>query len=188
MSPVAAGKPRRFVVSSTATGLRLDVFVARACGVTRAEAQRWTSAGGVSSGGRPRRSSDTVRAGDAIDVRGLSPPRTDVCPEDGIAFDVIYVDDDVVVLVKPAGLVVHPARGHERGTLVHGLLARGLFTASDGGALTESDEAGHVRPGIVHRLDRGTSGVLVVARTARAREDLKAQFAAHTVERAYEAI
>ena len=110
--------------------------------------------------------------------------------------------------------MVHPARGHEQGTLVNGLLARGLFRrdafelpaadvplARDGGgdageagdregASREgaSDDAAHVRPGIVHRLDKGTSGVMVVARTVRAREDLKAQFQAHTIERAYEAI
>jgi 23S rRNA pseudouridine1911/1915/1917 synthase len=120
---------------------------------------------------------------------------------------------------KPPGLVVHPARGHERGTLVNGLLARGLFRrgafelpagdvplagdaggdvegAGDGegasreGASREdaSDDVAHVRPGIVHRLDKGTSGVMVVARTVRAREDLKAQFQAHSIERAYEAI
>ena len=85
----------------------------------------------------------------------------------------------VVVVNKPAGLVVHPARGHEGGTLVNGLLARGLFAAT-----AEEDEQ-HERPGIVHRLDKGTSGVMVVARTPAAREELKAQFQAHTIERAY---
>jgi 23S rRNA pseudouridine1911/1915/1917 synthase len=86
--------------------------------------------------------------------------------------------------MKPVGLVVHPARGHEGGTLVNGLLALGLFKAG----AWEGDEDAHLRPGIVHRLDKGTSGVMIVARNARAREHLKAQFAAHSIERAYEAI
>jgi 23S rRNA pseudouridine1911/1915/1917 synthase len=93
---------------------------------------------------------------------------------------------------KPAGLVVHPARGHAGGTLVNGLLARGYF---DAGATTASaalsdprDAEGFLRPGIVHRIDKGTSGILVVARTARARERLKEQFARHTIERAYDAL
>jgi 23S rRNA pseudouridine1911/1915/1917 synthase len=110
---------------------------------------------------------------------------------------VLHVDDEVVVLNKPPGLVVHPARGHESGTLVNGLLARGLFRrdaleGADGAGGEDGDaderDAAHVRPGIVHRLDKGTSGVMVVARTASAREALKAQFQAHSIERAYEAI
>jgi 23S rRNA pseudouridine1911/1915/1917 synthase len=106
---------------------------------------------------------------------------------------VLYVDDDVVVVDKPAGLVVHPARGHEGGTLVNGLLALGLFRADDTSpALPERGrDLGHEgdeRPGIVHRLDKGTSGVMVVARTPEAREKLKVQFQAHTIERAYRAL
>jgi 23S rRNA pseudouridine1911/1915/1917 synthase len=107
-------------------------------------------------------------------------------PDEGVAFDVLHVDDEVVVLDKPPGLVVHPARGHEGGTLVNGLLARGLFRRE--GEADSADAPDHVRPGIVHRLDKGTSGVMVVARTTRAREALKAQFQAHSIERAYEAI
>jgi len=95
----------------------------------------------------------------------------------------MYVDDEVVVVNKPAGLVVHPARGHAGGTLVNGLLARGLFRRG-----LEGPDEGDARPGIVHRLDKGTSGVMVVARTSEAREALKAQFQAHTIERLYEAI
>jgi 23S rRNA pseudouridine1911/1915/1917 synthase len=129
---------------------------------------------------------DRVRAGDEINVVPAPPARSDAVAEAGIAFDVLYVDEDVVVLDKPAGLVVHPARGHASGTLVNGLLARGFFQA---GELGDPDDAeGHLRPGIVHRLDAGTSGVMVVARTAAAREGLKTQFQAHSIERAYEAI
>src|SRR5262249_43907687 len=85
---------------------------------------------------------------------------------------------DLVVIVKPAGLVVHPGAGHTEGTLVSGLLALGHFEA----------EEGNVRPGIVHRLDAGTSGIMGVARNARTREGLRAQFSAHTMEGAYRAI
>ncbi|HEY8041931.1 MAG TPA: RluA family pseudouridine synthase, partial [Polyangiaceae bacterium] len=107
-------------------------------------------------------------------------------PDPQVRFDVLYVDEAVVVVSKPSGLVVHPARGHEAGTLVNGLLALGLFRREE--LLDERDAAGHRRPGIVHRLDKGTSGVMVVARTAEAREALKAQFQAHSIDRAYEAI
>ena len=89
---------------------------------------------------------------------------------------------------KPAGLVVHPARGHETGTLVNGLLARGSSGARSWPRRPATPSGEHVRPGIVHRLDKGTSGVMVVARTPSAREALKAQFQAHSIERAYEAI
>jgi 23S rRNA pseudouridine1911/1915/1917 synthase len=102
---------------------------------------------------------------------------------------VAYVDDEVIVVNKPAGMVVHPARGHSGGTLVNGLLALGFFRTD---ALDEgNDEGDHAidhRPGIVHRLDKGTSGVMVVARTAAARERLKEQFSAHSIDRAYAAI
>jgi 23S rRNA pseudouridine1911/1915/1917 synthase len=95
------------------------------------------------------------------------------------------VDEDLVVINKPPGLVVHPARGHEGGTLVNGLLAMGLFTR---GELASGDADWNARPGVVHRLDKGTSGVMVVARTPQARDALGSQFRAHRIERAYEAI
>ncbi|MDB4995644.1 MAG: Ribosomal large subunit pseudouridine synthase [Myxococcaceae bacterium] len=151
---------------------------------SRAELQRWIEHGRVTVDGRSCKPADKVRPGSKLHVVPEPPPRTDAVAEDGIAFDVLYTDDDVVVLVKPAGLVVHPARGHEGGTLVNGLLALGLF--KDGA--WDGDEDAHLRPGIVHRLDKGTSGVMIVARNAHAREHLKAQFSAHSIERAYEAI
>jgi 23S rRNA pseudouridine1911/1915/1917 synthase len=168
------------VVPRASSGLRLDRFLAASLeGVSRAELQRWIAAGRVAVGGAPRDAAARVKEGELVTVEPMPPPATLALPEEGIDFDVLHVDDDVVVLVKPAGLVVHPAKGHKGGTLVNGLLARGFFRGQD-----ESD----VRPGIVHRLDKGTSGVMVVARTAEAREKLKAQFAAHTIVRAYEAI
>jgi 23S rRNA pseudouridine1911/1915/1917 synthase len=140
----------------------------------------------VSIAGAVVEASHTLSEGDLIRVQPEEPALTRAAPESDVRFDVMYVDDDIVVVNKPPGLVVHPARGHEAGTLVNGLLARGYFLGqafADG-----ADPQGHTRPGIVHRLDAGTSGVMIVARTAEAREKLKSQFQAHTIERAYQAI
>jgi 23S rRNA pseudouridine1911/1915/1917 synthase len=113
-----------------------------------------------------------------VEYSPAPPQTTEVRPDPGVRFDILHQDDDLVVLMKPAGLVVHPGAGHAEGTLVGGLLALGLFEA----------EEGNVRPGIVHRLDAGTSGVMVVARNAKTRESLREQFSAHTIERAYVAL
>jgi 23S rRNA pseudouridine1911/1915/1917 synthase len=168
-----------FVVAAESRGLRLDVFLARSMTETsRAEIQRWIEAGRVTVNGAAARAKDRVKEGDRVEVDPAPPRTTTVAPDASVRFDVLYTDDDVVVIVKPAGLVVHPGAGHTEGTLVGGLLALGLFEA----------EEGNVRPGIVHRLDAGTSGVMVVARNAKTRESLRAQFSAHTIERAYRAI
>jgi 23S rRNA pseudouridine1911/1915/1917 synthase len=148
-------------------------------GVSRTEVQRWIDAERVTIDGKCARASDVVRAGTHVVALPLDARTTDLTPDASVPMQILQVDDALVVVVKPPGVVVHPAPGSEHGTLVHGLLARGLFVAGD-------DE--HTRPGIVHRLDKGTSGVMVVARTPAAREALKAQFAAHTIEREYVAI
>jgi 23S rRNA pseudouridine1911/1915/1917 synthase len=98
---------------------------------------------------------------------------------------VVHEDAHLLVVDKPAGLVVHPARGHETGTLVNALLARGGFERAEA---DRRDPAGHLRPGIVHRLDKGTSGLLVVAKDGPTREALKRAFAAHDIERQYLAL
>jgi 23S rRNA pseudouridine1911/1915/1917 synthase len=134
----------------------------------------------VTIDGAVAESSDVVRAGARVEAEPLDAPRSDLTPDASVPMEILHVDDALVVLVKPAGIVVHPAPGAETGTLVHGLLARGYF------ALPDLDAS--IRPGIVHRLDKGTSGVMVVARTPEAREALKKQFAAHTIEREYVAI
>lgn len=177
------------VVPREAAGARVDRFLAAALVGTarspsRSELQRWIAHGRVSIDFEPCGAADKLREGARIRVSPEPPPRTRAVPEAGVAFEVLHIDDDVVVVDKPAGLVVHPARGHDSGTLVNGLLALGAFDAfGDSGAVD-----GHERPGIVHRLDRGTSGVMVVARNAVARERLKQQFAEHSIERAYEAL
>jgi 23S rRNA pseudouridine1911/1915/1917 synthase len=130
--------------------------------------------------GRVRDAAARLHEGDSVRVDPMEPEPTRALPEPDVRFEVVYVDDDVVVVNKPPGLVVHPARGHEQGTLVNGLLALGLFRGAE--------EGDNERPGIVHRLDKGTSGLMVVARTPDAREALKAQFQAHSIDRAYEAI
>jgi 23S rRNA pseudouridine1911/1915/1917 synthase len=175
-----AAKPQSVVVPREAAGARLDRFVAGAMGISRAEVQRWIEAGRVTVEGAQSDASAHVRAGQRVEVLPMARKATTALPDGSVAFDVLHEDDDLIVLYKPPGLVVHPAKGHEGGTLVNGLLARGYFRREELG----DDE----RPGIVHRLDKGTSGVMVVARTPDAREKLKAQFQAHAIERAYDAI
>jgi 23S rRNA pseudouridine1911/1915/1917 synthase len=173
---------REVVVPRAAAGARLDRFLAGALGVSRSELQRWIAAGRVTVEGHPGAADAAarVREGDRVLVEPMAPEPTRAKADAQVSVDVVYVDDAVVVVNKPPGLVVHPARGHEGGTLVNGLLARGFFRAEEAGE--------NERPGIVHRLDKGTSGLMVVARTAEAREALKSQFQAHTIDRAYEAI
>jgi 23S rRNA pseudouridine1911/1915/1917 synthase len=182
--------PRALVARREDAGTRLDRFIAAALAregehVSRAELQRWIEGGRVTVSGRPSKAADRIREGDVVDVVPEPPARTSAAPDDSVPFEVMHVDDALVVVNKPAGVVVHPARGHEAGTLVNGLLALGLFDAS---ALEGDGGEGHVRPGIVHRLDKGTSGVMVVARTGEARERLKAQFQAHSIGREYVAL
>ncbi len=218
--------PILLVVPAEAAGARLDRFLVsmlvasghdghRADGtdpgaaVSRAELQRWIEHGRVTVDGLRKKAGDKLREGARIAVTPEPPPSTSATAEDGIVFRVMYTDDAVVVVDKPSGLVVHPARGHATGTLVNGLLALGTFdrelpseemrALSDEApesfssehvrarALERQNEL-HLRPGIVHRLDKGTSGVMVVARTSAAREALKEQFAAHTIDREYVAL
>lgn len=182
-------RPILLVVPREAEGTRLDRFLASTLsamegGPSRTELQRWIEHGGVKVDGVARKASDKLREGARIDVEPERPPKTEALADAGVEFEVLYMDDAVIVLDKPAGLVVHPARGHATGTLVNGLLARGAFDIdADPGA-----DADRSRPGIVHRLDKDTSGVMVVARHPRARERLKAQFATHAIEREYVAL
>jgi 23S rRNA pseudouridine1911/1915/1917 synthase len=198
-APIAPAAPATIVVlvvPRASDGARADRFVAASMQVSRSEVQRWIKDGRVTVEGTPVEASATLREGERVVVAPGPAATTAAEPDDGVRFEVLHVDDAIVVVVKPPGLVVHPARGHEGGTLVNGLLARGLFardvlegTQGTGDEREHSPDAiAHLRPGIVHRLDKGTSGVMVVARTAQAREFLKAQFQAHSIERAYEAI
>jgi 23S rRNA pseudouridine1911/1915/1917 synthase len=172
------------VVARERSGARLDRFVAEALGVSRSESQRWIGRGRVTINGAVREASARLREGERIVVIPEAPPQSRALPDADVRFEILHVDDAIVVVNKPAGLVVHPARGHERGTLVNGLLSLGLFRLGE----VPEDDCSHMRPGIVHRLDKGTSGIMVVARLPEAREALKAQFQAHSIERAYHAL
>jgi len=166
-------------------GVRVDRAVAMVAEVSRAVAAELVAAGAVLVDGQPvtTRSFPLV-AGTTLVVTVPDPASGRLVAEDDVAFTVVHEDPDVVVVDKPAGLVVHPGAGRTGGTLAAGLLARYP-------ELAELEEAGvgdAGRPGIVHRLDRGTSGLLAVARTERAYRSLTAQLAAREVERRYVAL
>lgn len=164
-------------VDPAAAGSRLDVFVAGIEEVgSRAEAQRLIADGRVTVGGRPARKRDAVAEGDVVAIRPNPPPSSELIPEE-VEFRVAYEDEHLLVIDKPAGVVVHPARGHDTGTLVHGLLAHDAAGGDD-----------PTRPGIVHRLDRDTSGLLVVARASRAHRRLQRMLKDRVIERRYLAL
>ncbi len=158
---------------------RLDRFLAsRLSDISRARIRSLALEGRVRVGGVAARPSRLVRKGEIVEVSFPAPTPTTLVPE-AIPLEVLHEDEDLLVIVKPAGLVVHPGAGRRTGTLVNALLARGPLWSTIGGA---------ERPGIVHRLDRGTSGVMVVARNDRSHRSLSAQFKARSVEKVYVAL
>ena len=165
-------------VSEAAAGTRADRFVADACGLSRAYVQRLIGEGRLTSGGRALRANTLLHSGDALelDVPEIRPLLVEA---EEIPLTVVYEDDDMLIVDKPAGLVTHPAPGHPGGTLVNALLAR---SGSFGGI------AGVARPGIVHRLDRDTSGLIMVARHDAAQAYLMAQLKARRVKKTYLAL
>lgn len=182
MTPAAVPAPmpeeERYEVTAEEAGERLDRFLVARTGRSRSALQRWVSEGRVALDGVVQTSAKAkVRAGTLVAVRPAPPPVSEARAQP-IPIEVLHEDEHLVVVSKAAGMVVHPAPGHPDGTLVNALLHRTTFR--DGGD--------PMRPGIVHRLDKDTSGVLVVARTAEAREALVALFKAHDIERRYEAI
>lgn len=177
---------QRFVLGAEQRRERVDKVLARLLpDVSRSTVQRWIEEGRVLVDGQSCRARDSVSAGSAIEVEAGPPPPSEADPDPSVVLEVCYEDEQLLVVNKPAGLVVHPARGHRTGTLVNGLLARPGFTLP---SADPDDEQGSLRPGIVHRIDKDTSGLLVVAKDERAREGLKQQLAQHTVERAYLAL
>jgi 23S rRNA pseudouridine1911/1915/1917 synthase len=165
---------------------RVDKVLARLLpDVSRSTVQRWIEDGRVLVNGAVCRPRDAVRAGAVLEVDPGARLPSAAEPDAGVEIQVLHEDEALLVVLKPAGLVVHPARGHWSGTLVNGLLARPSFAEAPA---DPRDRAGSLRPGIVHRLDKDTSGVLVVAKTELAREALKAQLGAHTAERSYLAL
>ena len=172
---------RTFEVPDGADGSRADKYVADASGLSRAYVQRLISDGRLTVAGQRMRARDPVRPGHVLELDVPEVRRDELQAED-IPLDIIYRDDDVIVINKPAGLVTHPAPGHESGTLVNALL--GL----DAGVGALSTIAGVERPGIVHRLDRDTSGLIVVARNDAAQVSLQAQLKARRVRKTYQAL
>ena len=163
-----------------AAGERLDSFLAaRLPGLTRSAAARLIETGQVLVDGKPARKSARLAGRETVEVTLPDPEPADALPQD-IPLDVVYEDNDVIVVNKPSGLVVHPAPGHPDGTLVNALLHH------CGGSL--SGVGGELRPGIVHRIDRDTSGLIIAAKNDAAHQALAAQLADHTLARTYEAV
>ena len=161
------------------SGLRVDSFLAGALGeLSRSQIQRLLEEGRVRLGGKAVKKNAKTTAGEAYEVDVPEPREIGILPED-IPLDVVYEDGDVIVINKPKGLVVHPAAGHWSGTLVNALLYHCKDLSGINGAL---------RPGIVHRIDKDTSGLLIVAKNDFAHQALAAQLKDHTLARTYEAI
>lgn len=162
------------------SGERLDAFLARSeLGLSRSAAQKLMEEGCVRLNGRPGKKNDRLNPGDQVEVTVPQPREVDVVPRE-MPLDIVYEDEDVVVINKPKGLVVHPAAGHQDDTLVNGL----LYAMGD----TLSGINGELRPGIVHRIDKDTSGLLAVAKNDLAHAVLASQLKDHTMARTYEAI
>ena len=167
-----------FIIAEPEAGQRLDSALAELAGITRSQARRWIDADRVRVNERSRRASHVVREGDDLEAAPPDLVRSVLEPEP-IELDILYEDEDLIVVDKPAGMVVHPAPGHASGTLVHALLHHCENLAGIGGV---------ERPWIVHRLDRGTSGVLVAAKCDEAHRHLAGQFHEHAIDRVYCAV
>ena len=170
----------RLKASEESKNQRLDAFLASSLdGLTRSQATRLIESGEVAVNGRAVSKSYKLAGGEDIAVTLPEPEPVEAVPQD-IPLDVVYEDADVIVVNKPSGMVVHPAPGHPDGTLVNALLYHCVGTLSGiGGAL---------RPGIVHRIDRDTSGLIIAAKNDAAHQYLSAQLADHTLARTYECI
>jgi len=151
-------------------------------GISRAHAQRLIGDGRALVGGVRARASDRLSGGEAISVL-LSAPRDPRIEPELVPLVVAYEDDTMLIVDKPAGMVVHPSAGHERGTLVHALVGRAQSQGQQLGSI-----AGVQRPGIVHRLDKETSGLLVIAKNDAAQASLMSQFGERSIEKEYVAL
>ena len=161
-------------------GERLDAFLARCAeGLSRSAAQKLIEEGQVTRNGRPGKKNDKLNVGDTVEYTIPEPKEVDIVATE-MQLDIVYEDEDVLVINKPKGLVVHPAAGHQDDTLVNGL----LYAMGD----DLSGINGELRPGIVHRIDKDTSGLLAVAKNDLAHTVLASQLKDHTMARTYEAI
>ncbi len=158
---------------------RLDVYVAENAGITRSASARLCDLERVLVNGRPAKKRTPLKIGDAVSVNMPEPELADVTPQN-IPLDIVYEDDDLLVVNKPKGMVVHPAAGNPDGTLVNALMHH------CGESLSGIN--GVIRPGIVHRIDKDTSGLLIVAKNDSAHNFLAAQIKEHSFTREYEAV
>ena len=180
MSDAATVEDR--VVTGTAASGRFDLAVSAVAEISRAHAQRLISDGRATVDGRRARASDRLRGGELIRVELSAPPDPTLRGE-SIPLRIAYEDAAMLIVDKPAGLVVHPSHGHATGTLVHALVGRAEARGEQLGSI-----AGVGRPGIVHRLDKQTSGLILVAKTDAAQSSLMRQFGARSVEKEYLAL
>ena len=168
----------RSVFTAESDRERLDVFLSEKLGVTRSAAKKLIDGGAVTVGGKPAKAGRPVKAGETVGVDVPEPKKLDLAPED-IPVGIVYEDEDIAVIDKPQGLTVHAGNGHLSGTLVNALLYRLNSLSSINGV---------VRPGIVHRIDKDTSGLLVVAKNDAAHLSLSKQIAQKTCAREYLAL
>ncbi len=168
------------ILYADVAGERLDAFMAR-CGenLTRSAAQKLIEEGAVTRNGRPGKKNDKLSVGDVVEFSIPEPKTVDISPTE-MELDIVYEDEDVLVINKPKGLVVHPAAGHQDDTLVNGL----MFAMGE----NLSGINGELRPGIVHRIDKDTSGLLAVAKNDRTHLWLASQLKDHSMYRVYDAI
>ena len=174
-------EPVLLTVPEADAGARLDAWLAaqEQLSLTRSAVQQLLEKGAVTRNGANAKKNDRVQAGDAVAVTLPEPVAPEVVPQD-LPLEIVYEDSELLVVNKPKGMVVHPAAGHPDGTLVNALLwhCAGRLSGING----------VLRPGIVHRIDRDTSGLLIVAKTDRAHLGLAEQIAAHSFSREYEAV
>ena len=170
-----------FAASPEDTGKRLDAWLAAQpeLSLTRSAVQQLLEQGQITKNGKAAKKNDKLQPGDAVAVTVPEPQPLDVLPQD-IPLEIVFEDDELLVVNKPKGMVVHPAPGHPDDTLVNALLwhCAGRLSGING----------VIRPGIVHRIDRDTSGLLIVAKTDRAHLGLAEQIAVHSFTREYEAV
>lgn len=169
----------RQILTADRDAERMDAFVARSAGLTRSAAQKLLEEGRVTCGDRVLKKNEKAAVGQEIRVDIPEAVEVDIVPQD-IALDVVYEDDHVIVVNKPVGMVVHPAPGHPDGTLVNALLYH------CGKSLSGIN--GELRPGIVHRIDRDTSGLIIAAKNDAAHLSLASQLQDHTLARTYAAV
>ena len=169
------------LIPADARRARADRWATDLSGLSRSHVQRLISEGRLTADGLQVKANTIVAPGTVLELRIPPPAPAEPEGEPGLPLAVVYQDDDLLIIDKPAGQVVHPAPGHATGTLVNALLGRGAELAPGG-------IAGIQRPGIVHRLDRDTSGLLMVARTDAAQASLQAQLKARRVKKTYIAL